>query len=167
MPTKGNKRQTIRFPPQEESEMSVTIKRRNVHTINEPWDTSAFVRKAVAEKIAHMERSRRPRPGRTKGKSTVPMTPTQSLQFITEYMRRERETIPTLLMCLEGIRVNVTDPDSLSHLQAVIVGINSMDANIADVLVDLAGIVVATNDKTGYNPPPVVQLDPGPQDQGE
>ena len=67
MPTKGNKRQTIRFPPNEERAMALTIKRRNVNSRNRPWDISAFVRAAVSEKIAHMERSRRPR--KRKGRS--------------------------------------------------------------------------------------------------
>jgi len=58
MPSKGNPIIKTRVNAELEQEVETTIRRRNLHSDNEPWDTSAFIRAAIKEKIQHMERSR-------------------------------------------------------------------------------------------------------------
>jgi len=62
MPAEGSPRVILRIPQDLLSEMNEVIERRNAVTREEPWDMSAFIRTAIREKIAHVLRSRRPRP---------------------------------------------------------------------------------------------------------
>lgn len=55
----------VRIDPQLRAGMRFVIAHRNMYSRDVPWDESAFVRKAILEKIAKMERSRQPRPRRT------------------------------------------------------------------------------------------------------
>lgn len=50
-----------RIPQSVLHEVEITIARRNIFTRNAPWTISAFIVSAIKEKIAKMERSRRPR----------------------------------------------------------------------------------------------------------
>jgi len=70
MPSKGNPIVKTRVTTDLEREVEITINRRNLHSDNEPWDVSEFIRSAIREKIAHMERSRNKGRKRTDKKET-------------------------------------------------------------------------------------------------
>lgn len=57
--SKGTDRYTFRLPQDMMAEVAATIYRRNLHTDREPWELSEFVRVAIREKLAKMERSRK------------------------------------------------------------------------------------------------------------
>lgn len=59
--SKGNQPYLVRIPPEQGREMNECITRRNIYTQFEPWNTQQFILTAIREKIAHMNRSRRPR----------------------------------------------------------------------------------------------------------
>jgi len=61
MPSKGSKIVPVRIPQEMLDEMQEMIASRNFNAPGEPWDVAKFIRKAVAEKIAHMKRSRKGR----------------------------------------------------------------------------------------------------------
>ena len=61
MPSKGSQIVPVRFEAEQLSLMKRTIAQRNEVTQLEPWTMSDFIRTAVAEKLAHMERSRKGR----------------------------------------------------------------------------------------------------------
>lgn len=63
--SKGTDRYTFRLPQELMAAVATTIYRRNLHTDKEPWELSEFVRVAIKEKLAKMERSRR-RAGRVR-----------------------------------------------------------------------------------------------------
>jgi len=62
--SKGRPIVPVRFGEGTLSSMKRIVEQRNARTRNEPWTMSDFIRVAVEEKIAHMERSRRGRNGR-------------------------------------------------------------------------------------------------------
>jgi Arc/MetJ-type ribon-helix-helix transcriptional regulator len=57
--SKGNPRVTIRLTQALIDEINACINSRNYHSAEEPWTFSDFVDKAIAEKLAHLKRSRR------------------------------------------------------------------------------------------------------------
>jgi len=59
MPSKGSQIVPVRFEAELLSLMKRTIEQRNAVSPNEPWTMSDFIRAAVQEKLAHMERSRK------------------------------------------------------------------------------------------------------------
>lgn len=54
----GNPIVKTRIPREMHQEMNDAIAKRNYYTREEPWDVSAFIRKAIREKLDHMRRSR-------------------------------------------------------------------------------------------------------------
>ena len=61
--SRGTPTRTLRVPEALATEIDVTIRRRNDHTREEPFDWTAFALTAIAEKILKMARSgKRPRP---------------------------------------------------------------------------------------------------------
>lgn len=56
--SEGSPKVVVRIPAPLLAECELTIARRNLFTLAEPWDFSKFVRAALQEKIAKMDRSR-------------------------------------------------------------------------------------------------------------
>lgn len=65
--SKGARFVGVRFPEEEWNAMLVEIARGEKFRADEPWTLSAFIRKAVKEKIAKAERSRASRKGKGAG----------------------------------------------------------------------------------------------------
>ena len=65
MPSLGTGKILVRVPDALRLQIEDTIKARNLLSSSEPWSLSDFVRIALAEKLAKMERSRG---GRGRGK---------------------------------------------------------------------------------------------------
>jgi len=61
MPSPGNQIVPVRFDATTLSSMRDAVEQRNFFTKKEPWNMSDFIRVAVREKLAHMERSRKGR----------------------------------------------------------------------------------------------------------
>jgi len=57
--SKGSRIVKVRFPHGLLADTWETIRRRNEHTREAPWDMSEFIRSAVREKIEKMKRGRR------------------------------------------------------------------------------------------------------------
>jgi hypothetical protein len=59
--SKGTPVQTVRISPGTLVLVQDAVARRNANTADEPWTVSDFIRQAVFDKLAHMERSRKRR----------------------------------------------------------------------------------------------------------
>lgn len=57
--SKGNTIITFRLDPFHVQGINVVIERRNYFTKEAPWTFSDFIRKAIDEKLHHMQRSRK------------------------------------------------------------------------------------------------------------
>lgn len=71
--SKGTPKHFVRLSDELMLMIEKTIDRRNLHTREEPWDLSAFMRVAFNEKIKKMARSRRRKGGclTPQGKNTT------------------------------------------------------------------------------------------------
>jgi hypothetical protein len=63
---KGNRVLRLRVEPELLQEILRQIEQRNQYTSQEPWDMSAFLRAAVREKLAHMQRARKQGKGKAR-----------------------------------------------------------------------------------------------------
>jgi hypothetical protein len=61
MTSRGTPRHTFRLDVACYVEVLSAIRRRNFWSRRAPWTESDFIREAIIEKLAHMNRSRRPR----------------------------------------------------------------------------------------------------------
>lgn len=59
--TVGNPKLVVRVTEGVLEQIHAAIRKRNSRSRDEPWDVSAFVRTAIRDKLAHLERSRRSR----------------------------------------------------------------------------------------------------------
>ncbi len=85
--SKGNAIRQVRIPPDLWELMVETIERRNRTQAAEPWTTSEFIRAAIREKIAKMER------GRSKKRKGTAGRDLDELQADEEPLRVEPETM--------------------------------------------------------------------------
>lgn len=56
--SKGNQHLKTRIPPEQIAEIEAVIAHRNAHSKRPKWTIATFIKAAIREKIAHMERSR-------------------------------------------------------------------------------------------------------------
>jgi hypothetical protein len=68
----GSQVVTIRLSDGTLAQMRHCIEHRNEVSGNSPWDFSAFIRKAIYEKLDHMERARAPRKRKVRRAKVVP-----------------------------------------------------------------------------------------------
>lgn len=64
---KGSRIVPVRLPPEILEQLDTTIERVNATRRAEPFDRSAFIRAAIADKINHYNRSRRKPTNQTEG----------------------------------------------------------------------------------------------------
>jgi hypothetical protein len=57
--SKGTQVITIRLSEYYTDKIDEAVKRRNVTTRREPWTRSCFIKQAILDKLAHMERSKK------------------------------------------------------------------------------------------------------------
>jgi hypothetical protein len=59
--SRGSKVKTMRIYPILETAVNLCIAQRNAYSRRPPWDFTGFIHAAIWEKLAKMERSRKPR----------------------------------------------------------------------------------------------------------
>lgn len=65
--SKGRRILTFRISEEMHGDVIRLVERRNSTTREEPWTMTDFVLRAIAEKIAHVERSRAPKRKKERG----------------------------------------------------------------------------------------------------
>ena len=60
--SKGSRIVPIRIPAELESRILIAIDVRNKHSSEEPFSMSEWIRKAIMEKLDHLERSKKKKP---------------------------------------------------------------------------------------------------------
>ena len=61
MPSKGSWRVTLRLPGSLRQEITEAMLSANLVKVDEPFDFSGWIKKAIQEKLDHLRRSRKPR----------------------------------------------------------------------------------------------------------
>jgi hypothetical protein len=78
MPSKGSPRVTIRIKPEMYDRIISEIEQVNLRTRSAPYDLSAFIIKALADKLAHLARSRKSGKKPKHTPSPPPISPLES-----------------------------------------------------------------------------------------
>ena len=146
MPSKGNPVVKTRVTTELEREVEVTINRRNLHSDNEPWDVSEFIRSAIREKIAHMERSRNKGRKRTDKKEktartqqTVKQDALTEAKSIREAICRCRADLLELLALTDYVDSMQEINRALHNLQCQESWLPEMERGIESIVVENDG----------------------------